>query len=168
MRKHPKDHIRIQQTIKHKFGQGSFGNDPGFILPDHAQGEFTQQIHIFLNGFVGNAQIIFLKVNIQQPVHGFHGPFHPGMMKQILRRKRAAGNIIMPLRTFSRFCLKFCMNRSYAGQAIPLRLLWQPLNILRDKSRPLFDSVAAFFPVCFAQTSPLAERHPEHNPGYPA
>ena len=59
LRKHPKDHIRIQQTIKHKFGQGSFGNDPGFILPDHAQGEFTQQIHIFLNGFVGNAQIIF-------------------------------------------------------------------------------------------------------------
>ena len=46
------------------------------------------------------------------------------------------------------------MNRSYAGQAIPLGLLWQPLNILRDKSRPLFDSVAAFFPYALRRHAP--------------
>ena len=97
LREHPKDHIRIKQTIKHKFGEGSFGSGLGFVLLDHSQGKFAQQIQVFLNGFVGNAQIIFFKVNIQQPVHGFHGPFHPGMVKQALRRKRSAGNIIMPL-----------------------------------------------------------------------
>ena len=123
LREHPKDHIRNKQTIKHKFGEGSFGSGLGFVLLDHSQGKFAQQIQVFLNGFVGNAQIIFFKVNIQQPVHGFHGPFHPGMVKQALRRKRSAGNIIMPLRVLARLCLKFRMDRSYTGKMIPLGLL---------------------------------------------
>jgi hypothetical protein len=52
-------------------------------LLKHAQSKLSERVQILLNGSVYNAEAIFRVVNIQNPVHGFHCPFHPGMMKQL-------------------------------------------------------------------------------------
>ena len=75
-------------------------------LLDHTQSKFSERVQVLLNDSINNAAEIFRVVNIQNPVHRFHRPFHPGMMEQLQRGKIAAGDIVVPFFRFYTVSLK--------------------------------------------------------------
>ena len=91
----------IQQAVKHNLGKGTFRIRSGFELLNQAQSKLSEHIQVLLDGTIYDTTEVFRKMDIKNPVHGFHGPFHPGMMKQLQGGKIAAGD---------RDRRKFCVN----------------------------------------------------------
>lgn len=132
---------------------------------NHAQSELSEHVQILLNGSVYNTAEIFRVVNIQNPVHGFHRPFHPGMMEQLQRGKRAAGNIVVPFFRFYTFSLKFCLNSTNTAQILPLLPPIQPAYIRCGVCSPRFYPISAFS-VVDVQSIVFSGSRLEHIPGF--
>ncbi len=64
-------------------GKGTFRIRSGFELLNQAQSKLSEHIQVLLDGTIYDTAEVFRKMDIKNPVHGFHGPFHPGMMKQL-------------------------------------------------------------------------------------
>ena len=100
----------IKEAVKHNLGKGTFRIRSGFELLHQAQSKLSEHIQVLLDGTIYDTAEVFRKMDIKNPVHGFHGPFHPGMMKQLQCGKIAAGDIVMPFFGFSPFSLEFCLD----------------------------------------------------------
>lgn len=125
--------VRIKKAVKHDVGERTFGRSFHFECFDNRQGEFSEDIEVLLNSFILNATKVLTKMDIQQPVHRFHRPFHTGMMQQLQCSQFSAGDIVMPFTGFLSFFFKFrvdCANTAQTWPCLPVR---NPFDIAGDK-----------------------------------